>query len=106
MLFLYFLFGLLFGIILSKFLIQKLNEKGSEKVINAAEYQDPFYVEVKTGKYFFMSALLKIYGRHGLFKLLADGTFMNEEFYLRKQNEKKRKNERHGGTTLQDSKEL
>ena len=110
MLFLYFLFGLLFGIILSKFLIQKLNEKvpkkGSEKVINAAEYQDPFYVEVKTGKYFFMSDLLKKYGRHGLFKLLADGTFMNEDFYLRKQNEKKRKNERHGGTALQDSQEL
>ena len=104
--FIYFFSGLLFGIILSKLLIQKQNEKGSEKVINVAEHQDPFYVEVKTGKYFFMSDLLKIYGRHGLFKLLANGTFMNEDFYLRKQNEKKRQNERHDGTALQDSQEL
>ena len=85
---LYFLFGLFLGLILSKLLIRKLKSwEIFEQKTNAAEYQDPFYVEVKTGKYFFMSDLLKIYGRHGLFKLLADGTFMNEDFYLRRQNE-------------------
>lgn len=106
----YFLCGLFLGLILSKLLIRKLNKRKAGKIFeqktNAAKYQDPFYVEVKTGKYFFMSDLLKIYGRHGLFKLLADGTFMNEDFYLRRQNEKKRQNERHGGTALQDSQEL
>lgn len=107
---LYFLCGLFLGLILSKLIIRKLNKRKVGKIFeqktNAAEYLDPFYVEVKTGKYFFMSDLLKIYGRHGLFKLLADGTFMNEDFYLREQNEKKRQNERHGGTALQDSQEL
>lgn len=105
----YFLCGLFLGLILSKSL-SKLNKRKAGKIFeqktNAAKYQDPFYVEVKTGKYFFMSDLLKRYGRHGLFKLLADGTFMNEDFYLRRQNEKKRQNERHGGTALQDSQEL
>ena len=46
-------------------------------------FNDPFYVEVKTGKYFFRSDLIKEHGRKWLGHALAEGTFVHESHYKR-----------------------
>ena len=52
---------------------ERVCSNGKENFIN-----DPFYVKVKTGEFFFRSDLIRKYGRKGLGRLLAEGTFVND----------------------------
>ena len=67
---------------------EKLQKANVSPLIKKTIINDPFYVEVKTGKYYFRSDLIKEYGRKELSHLLAQGIFVNESFY---EKEKRRK---------------
>lgn len=93
----FFFLGLLFGYLVGVFLVpkiidfirNKIQDRTQTKYSNGSQlgdlpqihHNEIFYVDVKTGKYHDIDELIMIYGRHGLCKLLAEGSLVNESIY-------------------------
>lgn len=54
---------------------------GERVCTNGKNVNDPFYVEVKTGKYEFRSDLIRKYGREEFSRMVAYGEYVNELRY-------------------------
>lgn len=83
----------IFSAVLLVYLVRRETEQvadGERVCTNGKEFyhDDPFYVEVATGKYYFCSDLIKEHGRKWLCEQLAKGTFLNEGFYEKIYKEK------------------
>lgn len=63
-------------------------ERVCSKRENSVRWADTFYVDVATGKYHFASDLIKEYGRQTLGKLVAEGKFVNEEHWVKMQEDR------------------
>lgn len=96
MFYLGFLVGFIFCILINNLLCyienRKAKKKESERYYEqtfVAWWDYTFYVEVATGKYYLARDLIKTYGRHGLFKLIAENKFVNEGHWDKMQEKKK-----------------
>lgn len=94
----FFFLGLLFGYLVGVFLVPKIIDFIRNKIqdrtqtehsnesylgwdLQQIHHNEIFYVDVKTGKYHDIDELIMTYGRHGLCKLLAEGSLVNESIY-------------------------
>lgn len=79
---LFFFCGQAFGLLLIKlFTLIKNHKKELQTNKQTFFHYEPFYVEVKTGKYFFLTDLIKEYGLDKVRHLVAYGVFINENEY-------------------------
>lgn len=79
---LFFFCGQAFGLLLIKLsTLIKNHKKELQTNKQTFFYHEPFYVEVETGKYFFLADLIKEYGLDKVRHLVACGVFINENEY-------------------------
>ena len=67
---------------------------GERVCTNGKNVNDPFYVEVRTGKYEFRSDLIRKYGKDEFARMVAYGEYVNENRYTKQPNDERAKEQR------------
>lgn len=69
---------------------------GERVCTNGKNVNDPFYVEVRTGKYEFRSDLIQKYGKDEFARMVAYGEYVNENRYTKQPHDERAKEQYDG----------